>query len=326
MAPVLVVDGLTVRYATPEGSLHALTDVGLVLEPGETLAVVGESGSGKTTLGLAIADLLPPRARVVAGSILLDGHQVVRSDPEAMRRMRGRVVSMVFQDPQAGLNPVEKVGTQVAEVIQLHEGVSARAARGRVVEMLRKVGLSQAEALADAYPYQLSGGMAQRVMLAIAMILGPRLLIADEPTSALDMTIQAQILDQVEQLRREYGTAVLLITHDMGVVAQVADRMAVMYAGSIVEEGDTVAVFRRPAHRYTSALLAALPRLDGAAGRLPAIPGNPPDLVDLEDRCVYLQRCNRALSVCRTDGLPSLAEVEPLHRVRCYHPVPPPAA
>ncbi len=282
MPPALLsVRDLSAEFPTKEGLVRAISHVGFDIKPGEVVALVGESGSGKTSTALAIMRLLPAPGRITGGKVLFDGADLLQLDEEPMRRLRGSEISMIFQDPVSGLNPVISVGEQVAEIITSHENVSKQAALSRATEVMARVGLPRPEDLAARFPFELSGGMAQRVMIAIAMALSPRLLIADEPTSALDVTIQAQILDQIERLRRESNTAVLLITHDLGVVAQIADRMVVIYGGSVIEASDTVTLFSNASHPYTSALMDALPRIDAVDRRLAPIPGDPPSLLDL---------------------------------------------
>jgi oligopeptide/dipeptide ABC transporter ATP-binding protein len=317
----LRVRGLQATYSTGDGTVRAVNGVDFDVQPGEVLAIVGESGSGKTATALAISRLLPVNGRVTAGSVEFEGQNLFDLAEEPMRRLRGPAIGMVFQDPLAGLNPVVTVGDQVAEIITSHRDVSRKEAQREAVAIMARVGLPDPEQLAKRHPFQLSGGMAQRVMIAIAMALGPRLLIADEPTSALDMTIQAQILRQIDDLRKAAGTAVILITHDLGVVAQIADRVAVMYAGYLVEQAESISLFRRPSHAYTAALLAALPRLDDIGRALRPIPGAPPSLIDLPDACPYLVRCTRALNTCRQEAMPPVTLVAPEHPVRCYNPV-----
>jgi peptide/nickel transport system ATP-binding protein len=319
--PLLSIDALRCQFNTKEGPVRALNGVGLTLEPGRVLAVVGESGCGKTTLALAILRLLPFPGQITGGSIVFDGQDVLSMSEEDLRRLRGRSISMIFQDPVSGLNPVLPIGKQVEEILSSHLDIPKRERRQRAIDLLRQVGLPEPERVATQYPFHLSGGMCQRVMIAMATALNPRLLIADEPTSALDVTVQAQILYELDALRRERGTAILLITHDLGVVAQMADEVAIMYAGSVVETGSVSTVFRRPRHPYTWSLLSTLPRVDNERRHLRVIPGAPPNLLNLPDECPFLPRCPKALSQCRTDPLPLLEEAEPGQRVACYNPV-----
>lgn len=319
--PLLEVTDLDVQYRTRDGAVHALGGVSLRLEPGQVLAVVGESGSGKTTLANAIPRLLPQQA-VVSGAVRFKGTDLLQLPERDLRPYRGRRIAMVFQDPIAGLNPVLDVGSQVAEILTSHLPLGRREARQRAIEILASVGLHDPERIARAYPFQLSGGMCQRVMIAIATALDPDLLIADEPTSSLDVTVQAQILAQLETLRERRGTAILLITHDFGVVARIADAVAVMYAGRIVEEGPVRDLLRSPLHPYSRALLDTLPRLDAPREALHQIPGQPPSLAAPAERCPYLPRCTKALSRCRQEPAPPLEQPGgATHRVACYNPV-----
>lgn len=319
--PILDVRDLRVQYADGEKRLKAVDGVSLTLRRGSILALVGESGSGKTTLGLAALGLLPDNAQVLSGEVRFEGEDVVAMDRERLRGLRGREISMIFQDPVSGLNPIVPVGEQVEEVIRTHTPAGKREARGLALEALRRAGLQDAESLSKRYPYQLSGGMSQRVMIAIATALDPKVIIADEPTSALDVTVQAGILDELVRLRRERGISILLITHDFGIVAQIADEVAVMYAGRITEEGSTRAVLTRPRHPYTWSLLATLPRMDRARGRLEWIRGTPPDPAELPEECAFVPRCRKALLQCRTSPTPALAEQAPGHLAACYNPV-----
>ncbi len=320
--PILRIEGLSAQFDTVEGPTKAVQDVSLTLRRGATLALTGESGAGKTSVGLATLNLLPYPGRITAGRILFNGSDILSLSGEEIRRLRGREIAMVFQDPATGLNPVLTVGAQVEEIITAHHSVSKREARSRSLEALAQMGLPNPEEIAKSYPFHLSGGMAQRVMIAIATALNPKVLIADEPTSALDVTVQAAILDDLRQLQQRSGTSILLISHDLGVVAQMADEVAVMYAGSIVESGDVRTVFQRPRHPYTWALLRSRPRWDQEQTRpLPAIRGTPPNLAELTGECPYLPRCPKATTVCRTEPAPALSELEPGHLAACYNPV-----
>lgn len=319
---ILRLEGLRIVFDAPEGTVRAVNGVSFALHPGSTLALMGESGAGKTTIGLAVLKLLPHRGRIVGGHIFYRGTDLVPLAGEEMRRLRGREIAMVFQDPATGLNPVLPVGTQVEEIITTHLGISRQEARERSLAVLAQAGLPDPKAVARSYPFHLSGGMAQRVMIAIATALNPRVLIADEPTSALDVTVQAGILDDLAQMQRRFGTSILLITHDLGVVAQMAQEVAVMYAGHIVEMGDVTTVFHRPRHPYTWALLASRPRWDQEHRHpLPAIRGSPPSLVNLPPECPYLPRCPKATSRCRSEPAPPLEELERGHWVACYNPI-----
>jgi len=325
MPPLLDISDLSVEYRLKEGTVAAVRGVSVRLERGEILAMVGESGAGKTTVGLSVLGILPRPAVVTGGHIRLNGQELDSLSKEDLRRVRGDSVSMIFQDPVAGLNPIVEVGKQVEEVVASHREVSKREARELALDALAHMRLPDPERIARSFPGELSGGMCQRVMIAIATVLDPAVLIADEPTAALDVTVQAQILDELERLRRERGTAILLITHDMGVVAQTADRVVVMYAGTVAERADIQTLFKQPRHPYTWALLDTLPRLDGRRDRrLTQIPGAPPDLMHWDGHCPYLARCPKALTVCRQDDEPPLVAVAAGtagHEVACYNPM-----
>ena len=320
--PILSVHDLSVRYRTKESTVYAAEDVSFDLEPGKVLALVGESGAGKTTAGMSILRLLPQEADVLSGQVLFDGEDLLAMDEKHLRTIRGRRIAMIFQDPVAGLNPVLSIGSQVAEMLTSHMPLKKKEAKKQALEILYNVGLSDPERVAKAYPFQLSGGMCQRVMIGIATALDPALIIADEPTSALDVTIQAQILYQLNALRRSRGTAILLITHDFGVVAQLADEVAVMYAGRVVERGDVTQMLKEPLHPYTHALLGTLPRVDGVNGHLNAIPGHPPELSSPAEHCPFIPRCTKTLNVCRAEPPPALLTDDVrTHPVACYNPI-----
>ncbi|MEX2237152.1 MAG: ABC transporter ATP-binding protein [Dehalococcoidia bacterium] len=317
---LLDVRDLNVSYPSSSGRADAVRGVSFNLAEDRTLALVGESGAGKTSVGLAILGLLPGNAQV-SGQVIVQDNDVLQMRPNELRAMRGRIVSMVFQDPATGLNPVLTIGSQVSEVLTNHLGISKKEAKQESVALLRKMGIRDAEGVIHQYPFHLSGGMAQRVMIGIAMALEPRLMIADEATSALDVTVQAGILAELRRLREQSGTSILLITHDLGVVAQMADDVAVMYAGHIVEQGTASQVFRDPTHPYTEGLLATRPRLDSERmGPLRAI-RPPADEGDFEELCPFLPRCHKALSRCRVDKAPALVELEGRHKTACYNPV-----
>ncbi len=319
--PLLRIEGLRTQYYDDRKQvLTAVDGVSLELNGGEILGVVGESGCGKSTLGLSILNLVPHPGYIDDGRVMFNGRNVLEMSRDELRDLRGREISMIFQDPVAGLNPVLSVGDQVEEIILAHRGVSKREARLAALDLLGSMGLSDPERVAGRYPFQLSGGMAQRVMIATAMALKPSILIADEPTSALDMTVQAQILEELRRLRNQ-GVAILLITHDFGVIAQMADRVAVMYAGRIAETGDTDTLFERPRHPYTWALLESLPRLHEDVGRLRQVAGRPPDMTKLTPQCAFVPRCSKALLTCRQQVAPPLEEIEAGHFVSCYNPV-----
>jgi oligopeptide/dipeptide ABC transporter ATP-binding protein len=321
MDPVLRISALRAYYRDQNRTVKAVDGVDLDISPGKVLSIVGESGCGKTTLALSILKLLPGNGYIAGGRVDFEDDDLLSLDGEALRTIRGRRIAMIFQDPVSGLNPVLPIGQQVAEIIHTHLDVPKKEAQTMTVAALRAQGLAQPVRIAESYPFNLSGGMCQRVMIAMATVLKPALIIADEPTSALDVTMQAAILQELDDLRERTGMAILLITHDLGVVANIADEVAVMYAGRIVEQGSTHAVFRRPQHPYTAALLAARPRLDDPGRRLVSIKGAPPDLAMLSAECAYLPRCAKAVNVCRTDPWPPLRELQPAHAAACYNPV-----
>jgi peptide/nickel transport system ATP-binding protein/oligopeptide transport system ATP-binding protein len=318
---VLQIDHLTAHYVKKKVAVQAVNDVSLTLKRGRILGIVGESGSGKSTLGLSILNLLPYPGKIVSGHIYLNGKDLTELNNSQMRSVRGRQVSMIFQDPLSGLNPVLPVATQIEELLSSHLDLSKAEMRQQVYEILRHVGLPDPERVAGYYPYQLSGGMAQRVMIGIATALNPQVVIADEPTSSLDVTIQAAILFDLQRLKQERGMSIILITHDLGVIAQVADDVAVMYAGSIVEIGPVRTIFGTPRHPYTWSLLATVPHLHHRRDRLPDIKGMPPDLTKLPAECPFLPRCPKAILTCRTDPAPRLTEVAPGQLAACYNPV-----
>jgi oligopeptide transport system ATP-binding protein len=322
---LLEVSDLRTHFFTREGVVRAVDGVSLALEAGTTLGLVGESGCGKSVTALSIMRLLPtPPARIVSGSVRFGGHELTRLSERELEDIRGRKIGMVFQDPMTALNPTLTIGTQIVEVLQRHLGLSRAAARRRAGELLAEVGIPHAAERLDDYPHRFSGGMRQRVGIAIAIACEPRLLIADEPTTALDVTVQAQVLDLLDDLRQERQMAMLLITHNMGVVAESADTVAVMYAGQIVEQAAARELFDRPEHPYTEALLSALPDLDdenARQSRLAAIPGRPPDLVNPPGACRFAQRCPYAeWGDCCVLEPPALRELRPGHWVRSAHP------
>jgi len=321
MAEALRVEDLHVRFGTPAGPVKALNGVNFVLEEGEIYCLVGESGAGKSTLALAIMGLLPVSATVPSGRVIFDGMDLLRISQEKLRTIRGNQVSMIFQDAQSALNPVQLVGPQLEEVILAHTNVGSRVANGMAQDMLREMGLPDPKRIMGQYPFSLSGGMCQRIMLAIALVLRPRVLIADEPTSGLDVTLQAEILERLKALCREQGSSILLITHDMGIVASMAQKVGVIYAGSVVETSKVIPLFKEPQHPYTWALLKTLPRLDDVDRRLEPLRGVPPDMIDLPEECPFLPRCHKALSRCRVEHRPPLEEVASEHMVACYNPM-----
>ena len=316
---LLEIRGLQTDFATDDGTVRAVDDVDLTIDRGETLGIVGESGCGKTVTALSALKLIAmPPGRIAGGQILWQGRDLVPLGQAAMRRIRGKEIGIVFQEPMTSLNPVYSVGAQIAEAVREHEGLGRRGAFDRAVEMLALVHIPNARSRARDYPHQFSGGMRQRVMIAMALSCNPQLLIADEPTTALDVTIQAQILDLLGELKSQFGTAIMLITHAMGVVAETAQRVAVMYAGKIVEEAPVAELFAHPRHPYTQGLIRSIPRLDraGAKTRLEAIPGVVPSLADLPPGCRFAPRCRFAMPVC-TRAIPPLREVAPAHKVAC---------
>ncbi len=321
MAEALRVEDLHVRFGTPAGPVKALNGVNFVLEEGEIYCLVGESGAGKSTLALAIMGLLPVSATVPSGRVIFDGMDLLRISQEKLRTIRGNKVSMIFQDAQSALNPVQLVGPQLEEVILAHTNVGSRVANGMALDMLREMGLPDPKRIMGQYPFSLSGGMCQRVMLAIALVLRPRVLIADEPTSGLDVTLQAEILERLKALCREQGSSILLITHDMGIVASMAQKVGVIYAGTVVETSKVIPLFKEPQHPYTWSLLKTLPRLDDVDRRLEPLRGVPPDMIDLPEECPFLPRCHKALSRCRVEHRPPLEEVASEHMVACYNPM-----
>ena len=315
--PVLEIRDLAVEFHTRRGALKAVDGVDCSIAPGRCLGIVGESGCGKSVTALAIMGLVDPPGRVVGGSVNFRGEDLRALDEDALLRLRGAELAMIFQEPMTSLNPVMTVGDQVAEVLVLHDGLAAREAMERAVELLRRVGIPTPERRARDYPHQLSGGMRQRVMIAMALACRPALLIADEPTTALDVTVQAQILELILELQESDGMAVLFISHDLGVISEMADEVAVMYAGSIVEQAPSEALLANPRHPYTRGLLATLPRLDANERRLPMISGAVPDLGALPRGCAFQDRCPHAGAVCR-EAPPVLEAVALDHRAACH--------
>ncbi len=327
--PLLRVDGLQTHFHTRDGVVRAVDGVSFDVMPGETLAIVGESGCGKSVTAMSILRLLPmPPARFAAGRIEFEGRNLLELSEPEMRAVRGDRISMIFQEPMTSLNPVLTIGQQVAEVLVLHRGLSQREALAQAVEGLRKVQIGEPERRLRQYPHELSGGMRQRVMIAMALACGPRLLIADEPTTALDVTIQAQILQLMRQLGAETGASIILITHDLGVVAEMAQRVIVMYAGRKVEEASVEDLFAQPRHPYTRGLLGSMPHLSGAAAidddaprpRLVEIPGLVPSLKEAMAGCLFAPRCPNASQRCRTE-VPPMQPHGPGHQAACWHPV-----
>jgi len=318
--PLLQVSDLSVRFDTDEGPVHAVDRMSFSLSAGEVLGIVGESGCGKSVTCMSIVRLLPETASI-EGRALFDGRDLLALSPRRLRSVRGREISFVFQEPMTSLNPVFTVGRQIGEVLQRHLELSRSAAQARVIELLRLVRIPAPERRVHEYPHQLSGGMRQRVMIAMALACDPKVLVADEPTTALDVTIQAGILDLLRDIRERLGTAVILITHNLGVVADIADRVLVMYAGRKAEESDVSELFAHPQHPYTIGLLGAIPRPteNGQVERLREIPGRVPSLRSLPVGCAFADRCPRADETTRTQQ-PELRQIRPDHLVACFHP------
>lgn len=318
---ILEVHGLKTYFFTEDGVVKAVDGVDFYVKSGEVLGLVGESGCGKSVTSLSIMRLVGIPGKIIAGEISFEGRNLLKLSEAEMVRMRGNRMSMIFQQPQSSLNPVFTVGDQVAEVLQIHQSMSREEGREKAVELLKLVGIPDATKKANAYPHEMSGGQAQRVMIAMALALNPRLLIADEPTTALDVTIQAQILDLIRDLRTRMGTSVILITHDLGVIAEMVDRVAVMYAGIIVEQAEVQTLFDRPLHPYTLGLLGSIPVLGKVLDRLDVIPGTVPNLVNLPPGCRFAPRCRareeNGLKIC-TEIEPELTEVFPNHSARCW--------
>ena len=326
MPPVLQIEDLRVEFRVPNGTVHAVNGVSFSQEEEEIFCIVGESGAGKSALALAVMGLLPDNAAITSGKILFDGVDLVTATDEQMRLLRGKTMSLVFQDAQSALNPVQTIGSQLTEVIITHSQLNRRAAAAVCQEMLRELGVPDPKRIMGAYPFTLSGGQCQRVMLAMALVMRPRLLIADEVTSSVDVTLQAEILERLKELSRDSKSAILLITHDMGVVAHMARRVGVMYAGFLMEYAELLPIFQQPRHPYTWSLLQTLPRLDSAGRRLNTLRGTPPDLMTPAEQCPFLPRCPKALGQCRQHAPPPLEELAAGHLTACYNPVTYPAA
>jgi oligopeptide/dipeptide ABC transporter ATP-binding protein len=320
MQPLLDVKNLKTQFFTRVGVVKAVEDVSFHLDEGETLGLVGESGCGKSVTSLSIMRLIDPPGKIVGGEINFQGDDVLDMTQDDLTKLRGGKIAMIFQDPMTSLNPVLPIGYQIAETVKVHLKLDDRAAMNRATEMLDRVRIPDARRRLNSYPHEFSGGMRQRVMIAMALSCNPQLLIADEPTTALDVTIQAQVLDLMKGLANEFGTATLLVTHDLGVVAGTCDRVHVMYAGRIVETAPTRTLFATPAHPYTQALLQAVPRPNDPRGkRLAAIGGQPPNLVNLPPGCPFAPRCRKAQPRCRQE-LPLLESVGPNQRAACFYP------
>jgi oligopeptide/dipeptide ABC transporter ATP-binding protein len=317
--PLLSLENLSAHYVSQQGTriVRAVDGVTLSLNAGETLGIVGESGSGKTTLALAILRLLPPAARVVSGRMMFEGDNLLDLSDTKMRRVRGKRIAMILQDPMASLNPLFSIGDQVGEPIRVHEGASRASAWKRAVALLKSVRIASPETRVRQYPHEMSGGMRQRIVGAIGISCEPRLLIADEPTTSLDLTIQAQYLNLLRELQREHGLALIFITHNLGIVAKMCERLAVMYAGRVVEQGPVARLFNAPAHPYTKALLGSIPRMSHNRERLTAIEGQPPDLSSLPPGCSFAPRCPKAFARCHAES-PQEFDLGEGRMVRCW--------
>ncbi|MEJ5258223.1 MAG: ABC transporter ATP-binding protein [Fervidobacterium sp.] len=316
--PLLTVSNLRTYFYTEDGVVKAVDGVDFEVYEGETLGIVGESGSGKSVTSLTILRLLDPKGKIEEGSeIIFNGKNLLELNDDEMRKIRGNEIAMIFQEPMVALNPVFTIGEQIMEAILLHQDVDKKTARQMAIDMLRKVGIPEPEKRVDEYPHELSGGMRQRAMIAMALSCRPKLLIADEPTTALDVTIQAQILELMKELQKEYGMAIILITHDVGVIAENADRVVVMYGGKVMETSDVKTIFKKPKHPYTWGLLNAIPRLDIEQDRLYSIPGMVPDPLHFPVGCRFSNRCEFKEDKCSVE-MPPLVEVEPGHLSRCF--------
>lgn len=298
---ILQVKNLKTYFKTDEGMVKAVDGVSFDLRKGETLGIVGESGCGKSVTNLSVMRLIPmPPGRIVDGEIIFNGKDILKMDDNELRKLRGNMISMIFQDPMTSLNPFLRISTQMTETIRLHQGLEKKAASGKAIEMLKKVGIPSPEKRVDDYPHQFSGGMRQRVMIAMALSCNPAVLIADEPTTALDVTIQAQILELMQHMAADFGTSTILITHDLGVVAGMCDNICVMYAGRIAEKATNDELFEDPKHPYTQGLIKSVPRMDKSSSeQLYSIEGQPPNLIDLPECCPFHPRCDRAMDICR---------------------------
>ena len=313
---VLAVDNLTTVFDVPGQPVVAVDDVSFEIRKGETLGLVGESGSGKSVTAFSVLQLLQSPGRIAGGRVLFQGRDLLALPDVEMRKVRGAGIGLIFQEPMAALNPVMRVGAQIGESLRVHGLAGKQEARARAIDLLRAVQITDPDKRVDDYPHQLSGGMRQRVMIAVALACRPPLIIADEPTTALDVTVQAQILELLRDMKEQFDLSLLLITHDLGVIAETADRVAVMYAGRVVEEGAVRDIFRRPLHPYTQGLLASIPG-EGAGSRLRAIDGVVPNMAALPPGCTFAPRCPHRMSVCTT-AVPALVEHQPGHKARCY--------
>jgi oligopeptide/dipeptide ABC transporter ATP-binding protein len=321
MGRILEIKNLSTHFETEHGVIKAVDDVEIVVDGGDTLGIVGESGCGKTVLALSIMRLVPsPPGRIVSGSIVFNGVDLLRLDNAEMRKVRGKDISMIFQEPMTSLNPVLRIGDQIAEAITLHQGLAASEAMNSAIETLHLVGMPSPETVVRSYPHQLSGGMRQRAMIAMAVSCKPRLMLADEPTTALDVTIQAQIIDLMIRLKEDVGTSIILITHDLGVIAEAAQYVAVMYTGGIVEYSSAENLFSAPLHPYTVGLMESIPKMSASRGQnvyLKVIPGGVPPLYNLPEGCSFQDRCSHVMKICRVEE-PLLKEKNPGHKVHCW--------
>ena len=318
MKNLLEVKNLKTHFYTEDGVVPAVNGVDFNLKPGQTLGIVGESGCGKSITSMSIMRLIPtPPGKIVDGEIIFDDKNIVELSESEMRRIRGNDIAMIFQEPMTSLNPVYTIGTQIIEAIMLHQNMDKKAAREKCIEMLKLVGIPRAEEVVDDYPHQFSGGMRQRAMIAMALSCNPKLLIADEPTTALDVTIQAQIIELMKELKEKLNTAIMLITHDLGVVAEMADHVIVMYAGRVVEEAEVVDLFKDPKHPYTVGLMKSKPSLEGGAKRLDVIPGSVPNPLAMPQGCSFHPRCSHAREICQSQ-VPELKSIGTGRKVRCW--------
>ncbi len=312
---ILEIKNLTIHYVTDQETVKAVNGISLEIAEGESLGLVGETGAGKTTTALGIMRLVPdPPGKIISGEIIYKGEDLMKKTEHEMRSIRGHQISMIFQDPMTALNPVETVGFQIAEVIRLHQNLSKKDAEAKAMEMMELVGIEGARA--GEYPHQFSGGMKQRIVIAMALACDPSLLLADEPTTALDVTIQEQVLDLIDNLKKQFNTSMLLITHDLGIVAEVCDKVAIMYAGEIVEYGTLEHIYNNTSHPYTQGLFGSIPNFNSKTHRLKPIKGLMPDPANLPDGCVFAERCPHAKDECRSGKL-TTKEIEPGHFVRC---------
>ncbi|RXT05815.1 ABC transporter ATP-binding protein [Ammoniphilus sp. CFH 90114] len=315
---LLEIKGLRTHFFSDSGEIPAVDGIDLYVRRGEVLGVVGESGCGKSVTSLSVMRLVPnPPGKIVGGTMSFKGEDLVSASEKRMRKIRGNEIAMIFQEPMTSLNPVYTIGDQIGETVRLHRNLSKKEAKQHAIDMLRKVGIPRPEQIVDEYPHQLSGGMRQRVMIAMAMSCDPELLIADEPTTALDVTIQAQILDLMRNLNKETGAAIMMITHDLGVVAEMCDRVVVMYAGKVVEEGDVRTIFKNPQHPYTKGLIQSVPRMDDNKDRLYSIPGNVPTPGSMPKGCRFAPRCESIIDRCKEE-MPELVSLEAGHKCRCW--------